>query len=70
MGLAAFNRMRRLQAEKEAANKKAEINPHLEGLTVAELKDIAKQEGIEKYSNLNKGELLKALKDYEPKSEE
>lgn len=55
MGLAAFQRMRRLQAEE----KKEEVN--LDSLTVPELKDIAKDKGVSGYSKMNKDELLEVL---------
>ncbi|PFY36883.1 Rho termination factor N-terminal domain-containing protein [Bacillus toyonensis] len=57
MGLAAFQRMRRLQATNE---EKQEI-VKLEELTVPELKDIAKEKGISGYSKMNRDDLLEVL---------
>lgn len=56
MGLAAFQRMRRLQAEQE---EQTAVN--LEELTVPDLKDIAKEKGISGYSKMNRDELLEVL---------
>ncbi|MEH7216999.1 Rho termination factor N-terminal domain-containing protein [Bacillus toyonensis] len=56
MGLAAFQRMRRLQASQEERK-----SVDLEKLTVPELKDIAKEKGISGYSKMNRDDLLEVL---------
>jgi hypothetical protein len=68
MSLTAFQRRRRelaKQAEKVEETiepkQKEKVNPLLEGLTVPKLKDIAKLEDVDKYSDMTKPELLKAL---------
>lgn len=55
MGLAAFQRMRRLQSEEK---QKVVI---LDSLTVPELKDVAKEKGVSGYSKMNREELLDVL---------
>lgn len=56
MGLAAFQRMRRLQAVKEEQE-----TVELKELTVPELKEIAKEKGISGYSKMNREDLLEVL---------
>lgn len=56
MGLAAFQRMRRLQATQEERK-----TVKLEELTVPELKDIAKEKGISGYSKMTRDDLLEVL---------
>lgn len=77
MGLAAFNRMRRLKAEQAA--KEVEVNkelPSTQGfgvsieyqhpkslveLTVKELKEMAKSMGLKGYSNKNESEIVEMI---------
>lgn len=65
MSITAFQRRRREIAKQNevvhTAKQEDAINPLLEGLTVPQLKDIAKLVGVEKYSNLKRAELVKAL---------
>lgn len=55
MGLASFNRMRREQELKRQEDK------NINDLTVKELKEIAKEKGIEGYNNMKKEDLIAAL---------
>lgn len=65
MGLAAFNRMRRLKAQ-QTAKTKVEERPHyekehLEELTVDELRQLCKECELEGYKTLRKAELINLL---------
>lgn len=64
MGLAAFNRMRREQAAKQAAQEPQKPNPR-EEMTFNELRAVAKDKNIEGYGSMKKDELLEALKSTE-----
>lgn len=60
MGLAAFNRMRRLKAQ-QAADKGAQDKSNLEELTVDELKALAQERGIELKAGIKKAEIIETL---------
>ena len=70
MGLASFNRARRLKAEKErkpiakepSTDSGTEEECDLETMTVPELKEIAKEKNVSGYGRMKKDELIKALK--------
>lgn len=64
MSLSAFNRMRRLQAQKEAAQEPQEPKG-LKDMTYNELRAVAKDKNIEGYGSMKKDELLEALKSTE-----
>lgn len=63
MGMAAFNRMRRLKAEaEEKTNAEAELEvKSLKELKMEELKEMAKAASVEGYNSLKKDELITAL---------
>lgn len=71
MGLAAFNRMRRLQTQKEAAEEAAKLETTenqepektLGDMTYSELRALAKERRIEGYHKMNTEELREALKE-------
>lgn len=66
MGLAAFNRMRRLKAQQEAATETPEVTVTLlDDMTYPELRALAKEHGIEDYYRMNTEELREALKEDE-----
>lgn len=60
MGLAAYNRMRRLKAQKEAKSKEQPEVPNqsLKDLTLPQLKEKAKGLGLSGYSKLKEDELI------------
>ena len=60
MGLAAYNRMRRLKAQKEAKSKEQQGVPNqsLKDLTLPQLKEKAKGLGLSGYSKLKEDELI------------
>ena len=51
-----------VKKEVKATEKKAEVKEDLSKLTVAELKQIAKEKNVENYTTMKKAELLDALK--------
>lgn len=59
MGLAAFNRMRRL---KQATEGEAKIKISLDEMSYPELRALAKEHKIEGYYNMNTEELRAVLK--------
>ena len=67
MGLAAFNRMRRLKQATEGAAKTAvsTVEISLDDMPYQELRAIAKGQGIEGYHKMNTEELREALKEGE-----
>ena len=64
MGLAAFNRMRRLKQAAEETVKTKTIK-HLDDMPYQELRALAKEQGIEGYHKMNTEELRAALKEGE-----
>lgn len=64
MGLAGFNRMRRLKAQQAAEEvvKKKTIK-HLDDMPYQELRALAKEREIEGYHKMNTEELREALKE-------
>ena len=70
MGLTGFNRMRRKKQQQKVEAKKpsSQMNgdsDYLESLNVAQLKELAKEKGVQGYAGLKRAELLKALKEGE-----
>ena len=70
MGLTGFNRMRRKKQQQKVEAKKpsSQMNgdsDYLESLNVAQLKEVAKEKGVQGYAGLKRAELLKALKEGE-----
>lgn len=62
MSLTGFQRRRREQIKAEELEKKEEnLEVNYEELKVGELKEIAKEKGIEGYDNMKKAELIEAL---------
>lgn len=70
MSLSGFQRRRRELAKQEEQKgqepKEVIVNPVLDGLTAHQLKDIAKFDGIERFSNMNKSQLIEALEGWVP----
>lgn len=62
MGLAGFNRMRRLKQAAEEAVKTKTIK-HLDDMPYQELRALAKEREIEGYHKMNTEELREALKE-------
>lgn len=59
MSVTAFNRARREAAAKKAADEAS--NKTIDKMTVAELKAIAVEKGIEGFDNMKKAELVAAI---------
>lgn len=63
MGLAAYNRMRRLKAQKEEKLNEQQVvpNQNLKDLTIIQLKEKAKNLGLSGYSRLKEDELISLI---------